>query len=170
MAEPKGASEARRLAVNPFGDKYPDDDKTKDIVLQADGDMKTSNPDDRHVLLRWLNGQDKETGTRYTQIIHLTGQAGNYQFYPEQVKMQSEESLKKNEFHKLGSYNRAQRDQIVALAKAVEFNPKSRVNNCQTWMRDLLLAMVNDKLLPSETFEEVDKEVPLKKRVSEDTK
>jgi hypothetical protein len=157
----KEPSRARRLALNPFGDQYPDNDETKEIFLQAD-DLEISDPDDRHVLLHWLNGND-ETG-RYTQIIHLTGGPGNYQFHPEQIKKHSDEE---NTFYNLGSYGRAQRVQIVKLAKAVKFSPKSRVNNCQTWMRDLLLAMVNNDLLPSETFNQVDKGVPLKERVPE---
>ena len=36
-------------------------------------------------------------------------------------------------------------------------------------MRDLLLEMVKDDLLPLEKFNQVDKEAPLKKRVPEDT-
>jgi hypothetical protein len=164
----KEPSRARRLAVNPFGDQYPDNDETKEIFLQADG-LGISDPDDRHVLLHWVNGNDDETGGRYTQIVHLTGGPGNYHFHPEQVKKHSDDSLKKNTSYNLGSYCRAQRDRIVKLAKAVGFNPKSHVNNCQTWMRDLLLAMVDNDLLPSETFNQLDKGVPLKEHVPEDT-
>jgi hypothetical protein len=76
-------SEARRRAFNPFGDKYPDNDEIKEIFLEADG-LEISDPDDRHVVLHWKNGND-ETGNRYMQIIHLTGGPGNYQFIPEQV-------------------------------------------------------------------------------------
>jgi Family of unknown function (DUF6540) len=164
----KEPNDARRRALNPFGTKYPDDDKTKEIFLQADG-MEIFDPDDRHVLLHWLNGNDDTAGTHYIQIIHLTGGPGNYQFHREQVKAESQASLERNTSYNLGRYSRAQRDQIMALAKAVEFYPRSRVNNCQTWMRDLLRAMVGDNLLPSEKFDQVDKEVPLKRRVSEDT-
>lgn len=159
-------SEARRRAFNPFGDKYPDNDEIKEIFLEADG-LEMSDPDDRHVLLYWKNGND-ETGNRYARIIHLTGGPGNYQFISEQVKAESQASLERNTAYSFGSYSRAQREQIVALAKAVEFDRKSRVNNCQTWMHDLLLAMVSDNLLPLEKFNKVDKEVPLKKRVPED--
>ena len=42
-------SAARRRAINPWGDEYPDDDSTKEIVLQADG----LEPANRHVLLYW---------------------------------------------------------------------------------------------------------------------
>ena len=163
----KKPSEARRRAFNPFGDRYPDNDETKEVFLEADG-LGISESDDRHVLLHWRNGND-ERGTRYVQIIHLTGGPGNYQFLPEQVKAQSHASLERNTLYNLGSYSRAQRDQIAALAKAVEFSRKSRVNSCRTWMRDLLLEMVNNNLLALEKFDQVDKEVPLKKRVPEDT-
>ncbi|KAI5986695.1 hypothetical protein F5J12DRAFT_577002 [Pisolithus orientalis] len=159
------AAAARRLAINPFGNQYPDNDTTKEIVLQADG-LVAENPDDRHVLLQWTNGVDLE-GNSYTQIIHLTGGPGNYQFHTPQVKIDSDRSTQGNTSYVLGQYTRAQRDQIIALAKAVKFNKKSRVNNCQTWMRDLLEAMVNNGLLSSEIFKKLDAGVPLKKRVPE---
>jgi len=159
------AAALHRLAINPYGDQYPDNNITKEIVLQADG-LVADNPNDRHVLLRWTNGTDLE-GKRYTQIIHLTGGPGNYQFHTPQVKIHSDRSIHVNTVHILGDYSRAQRDQIIALAMAVEFNKKSRVNNCQTWMRDLLEVMVNNGLLSSEIFAKLDADVPLKKRVLE---
>ena len=160
----RALNQARRRAINPFGVKYPDNNEPKDIFLQADG-LEISDPDDRHVLLYWQNGND-EMGTRYTQIIHLTSGPGNYQFLSEQVKAQSQASLERNTLYNFGSYSRAQRDRIVAIAMAVGFDRKSRVNNCLTWMRDLLLEMVKVDILP---LEQVDKEVPLKKRVPEDS-
>ena len=45
-------SAARRRAIYPWGDEYPDDDSTKEIVLQADG-LEPANRNDRHVLLYW---------------------------------------------------------------------------------------------------------------------
>ncbi|KAI6015488.1 hypothetical protein BKA83DRAFT_2074958 [Pisolithus microcarpus] len=134
---------ARAFVINPFGDQYPDDDSTKTVVLQAEG-LTAEYPDDRHVLLHWLNGM-AEDGSHYAQVIHLTGGPGTYQFHTPQVKLQSERSLELNTFYVLGQYTRVQRDQIVALAKAVKFNKKSRVNNCQTWMRSLLMDMVNNE-------------------------
>ena len=41
---------ARRLALNPYGDQYPDDNSTKEIWFQADG-FSLNIADDRHVLL-----------------------------------------------------------------------------------------------------------------------
>jgi hypothetical protein len=145
------AAAARRLAINPFGDQYPDDNSTKDIVLQAEG-LLAANPDDRHVLLRWTNGTDSD-GHLYTQIIHLSGGPGNYNLYTPQVKIHSEASRLTNSFYLLGKYTRAQRDQIIALAKAVQFNKQSRVNNCQTWMRGVLGSMVNARLLHQQNRE-----------------
>ncbi|KAI0628603.1 hypothetical protein C8Q77DRAFT_1067737 [Trametes polyzona] len=150
--------------ANPFGDKYPDDDSAKELSLQAAG-LTAANPDDRHVLIRWTNAVVDEQ--RYTQILHLTGGPGNYAFSTPQVKMQSAQSLQQNEIFALGTYTRAQRDEIVALAKAVAFVKTSTVNNCQTWMRDLLAAMVQHGLLKQEQFEQYDKAVPLKARVPE---
>jgi hypothetical protein len=159
------AAEARRRAINPWGDQYPDDDSTKVIVLQADG-LEPENPEDRHVLLRWTNGIDEAT-RRFTQIIHLTGGPGNYSFHTPQVKIHSDTSLHSNTFHVLGEYTRAQRDQIIALARAVPFDKRSRVNNCQTWMRLLLEAMVNDNLLSRALFDQISADVPLLEPVPE---
>ncbi|KAF9234105.1 hypothetical protein BU15DRAFT_53045 [Melanogaster broomeanus] len=159
------AAAARRLAINPYGDQYPDNNSTKEVVLQADG-LEAQNPDDRHVLLCWTNGSDAE-GRRYIQVIHLSGGPGNYNFYTPQVKMDSDESWKANTCYVLGQYTRAQRDQIIALAKAVRFDKRSRINNCQTWMHDVVEAMVNADLLSTAKFDEVSAGVPLKERVPE---
>lgn len=155
---------ARRRALNPYGNQYPDDDSTKEIVLQADG-LEAENPDDRHVLLRWTNAVAK--GFRYIQIIHLTGGPGNYAFYQPQVKIHTDVSLKSNTPFVLGPYTREQRDQIIALASALQFDMKSRVNNCQTWMRLLLEAMVNAGLLSNALFDQIDADVPLKNPIQE---
>ena len=158
------AVEARRRALNPFGDQYPDDDSIKEVVLEADG-LVAVNPDDRHVLLRWTNAI--ADGNRYTQIIHLTGGPGNYNFYTPQVKIHSKQSLQVNATHELGEYTRPQRDQIIALARAVSFSRGLRVNNCQTWMRDLLEAMVGANLPSKTEFDKIDVDVPLKERIAE---
>jgi len=159
------AISARRLAINPFGDAYPDDSSTKEVELQADG-LVATNPNDRHVLICWTNGTDPE-GCRYTQVIHLTGGPGNYSFHTPQVKAYAEESREMNTCYVLGQYTRAQRDQIVALAKAVKFDRKSHINSCRTWTRDLLEAMVGVNLLSKAEFNRIDIDVPLKKRVAE---
>ena len=61
--------EAHRRALNPFGHKYPDNDETKEIFLEADG-LEISDRDDRDVIFHWLNGNDNDTGTRYVRTIH----------------------------------------------------------------------------------------------------
>ena len=155
----------RRLAINPYGDRYPDDNSTKKVELQADG-LVTAHTGDRHVLLRWTNGTDTE-GRVYAQIIHLSGGPGNYNFHTPQVKMHSEALMGADTYYLLGQYTRVQRDQILALAKAVDFDRRSRVNNCRTWMRDLLEAMVGAGLLPKAEFDKIDVDVPLIKRVAE---
>jgi len=160
------AAAARRLFINPHGDQYPDDNSTKEIILQADG-LVTAGPNaDRHVLLRWTNGID-ESGYHYAQIIQFTGGPGNYNFYTPQVEGHLEESMKSKTFYKLGQYTRVQRDQIIALAKAVNFDNRSCVNGCRVWTRDLLVAMIGAKLLSEDKFNEIDADVPLKKRVPE---
>ena len=156
---------ARRLAINPYGDKYPDDNSTKEVELQADG-LVTAYTGDRHVLLRWTNGTDAE-GRVYVQIIHLSGGPGNYNFHTPQVKVHSEASRGANACYPLGQYTRAQRDQIIALAKAGDFDRRSRVNNCRTWMRDLLEAMVGANILSKAESDKIDVDVPLIKRVAE---
>lgn len=159
------ANTARRLAINPYGDTYPDDNTIKEVALQADG-LVAANPAGRHVLLRWTNGTDAD-GRCYTQEIQLSGGPGNYGFHTPQVKAHSEESQRTNACYVLGQYTREQRDHIVALAKAVKFDRKSYVNNCQVWMRDLIEAMARAGLLSEAEFNKIDVDVPLKKRVAE---
>ncbi|KAI0079415.1 hypothetical protein K474DRAFT_1673436 [Panus rudis PR-1116 ss-1] len=124
-----------------FADQYPDDNSSKEVFLQAAG-LEHAGDGDRHVLLRWINAVDI-------------------------VKKQSIQSRQSNTFYSLGTFTRAQRDQIIALAKAVKYDKKSRVNSCRTWTRDLLEAMVNAGLISQAKFDEIDQGVPLKKRVPE---
>ncbi|KIK99006.1 hypothetical protein PAXRUDRAFT_9159 [Paxillus rubicundulus Ve08.2h10] len=89
---------------------------------------------------------------RYTQIIHLFGGPGSYNFYTLQVNIHSEESRKLSTNYVLGQFTRAQRGQIAAFAKDVQLDKKLRINNGQTWMRGLLEAMVNVGLLSKARF------------------
>ncbi|KZT01454.1 uncharacterized protein LAESUDRAFT_707385 [Laetiporus sulphureus 93-53] len=148
-----------------LANEYPDDDSTKEVVLQADG-LQHAGTGDRHVLMRWLNKMDGD-GAHITQIVQLTGGPGNYNFFTPVVKKQSENSRNSNTFYSLGQYTRVQRDQIITLAKAVQYDKRSRVNSCRTWTRDLLEAMVKAGLLSQTKFEEIDTGVPLRKRVPE---
>ncbi|KAI0079412.1 hypothetical protein K474DRAFT_1617748 [Panus rudis PR-1116 ss-1] len=158
------------LAAARYGiaNQYPDDDSTKEVLLQADG-LEFAGIGDRHVLICWANGEDSDNGTRISQIVQLSGGPGNYNFYTPSVQKQSLQSLKHHTFYSLGHYTRDQRDQIIALAKAIKYDKKSRVNSCRTWTRDLLEAMVNAGMLSQTIFDEIDASVPLKRRVPEIT-
>lgn len=154
----------RLLAINPHGDQFPDDNSTKLVELQAAGKFPPASGD-RHVLLRWTNAE--QGPYKYTQVVHLTGGPGNYAFYTPSVKRHSEASRQQNSFYPLGYYTRAQRDQIIYLASSIQFNKYSKVNDCLVWMRDLLSAMVAVGLLQKATFDILDAQIPLKRRVPE---
>ncbi|KAI1784836.1 hypothetical protein LXA43DRAFT_191053 [Ganoderma leucocontextum] len=160
------AADLRRRLINPFGDQFPDDNSTKEIVLQADGLVRRAPGQDRRVLLCWTNGV-AESAKYYTQVIHLTGGPGSYAFYTPQVKMQSQESLPQVTVYSLGHYTRVQRDQIILLAKAIRFDRHSRVDGCRVWTRDLLDAMVNVDMLQRTTFDMLVAEIPLPARLPE---
>ncbi|KAJ6619892.1 hypothetical protein B0H10DRAFT_2023868 [Mycena sp. CBHHK59/15] len=139
-----------RDLYNPFGGDYPDDNTDKIVFHQAES-LKTADEDeDRHVLLCWTNGGP-----------------GNYAVHMPSVKQQSLDSELRNKFVALGSFTRQQRDMIVKLAREVRFEKTSRVNNCQTWMRDLLESMVEHGLLSKTLFDDIDQDVPLRKRLPE---
>jgi hypothetical protein len=147
--------------MNSVYDKYPDDDNTKEIYLQA-ARLTYAGVGDRHVLLWWLNGVD------VIQIIQLTGQPGNYGYYAPVAQQYSVESaVAANLQIFLGEFTRAQREQIMELARKVKFERKSVVNSCRTWTRDLLEAMVEEGLISQAMFEDVDEKVPLLHRKPE---
>ncbi|KAF9512263.1 hypothetical protein BS47DRAFT_1088570 [Hydnum rufescens UP504] len=156
-------------AVNRFfGDVYPqhpDDNTVKEVRLQAAG-MSYPGYGDRHVLLEWTNRVD-DKGQIVTQILQLTGQSGNYSYYAPVAKYRSASSRERNAFYSLGSFTRVQRDQILMLAKSVQFSKSSTTNGCRVWTRDLLEAMVEAKLISVAKFKEFDEGVPLVKRVAE---
>ncbi|KAA1475939.1 hypothetical protein DENSPDRAFT_874334 [Dentipellis sp. KUC8613] len=144
---------------------YPDDNTTKEVQLQAAG-RSYLGYGERHVLLQWPNGTDEE-GDVIMQIVQLSGMVGNYAYYAPFATKCTESVLQNNEAFSLGMYSRAQRDRILALAEAIQFKRTSNVNNCQTWARDLLEAMVKEDLLSESTFDEIDKKAPLWKRQPE---
>jgi hypothetical protein len=145
--------------------EYPDDNSTKEVYLQAEG-LTYSGVGDRHVLLCWLNGVTKD-GSNVTQIVQLTGQAGNYSYFAPVAKIRSAESSKRNLFISLGKYTRAQRDQVLELAKNVKFEKKSTTNGCRVWTRDLLEAMAVAGLISQAYFADIDTKIPLVRRQSE---
>jgi hypothetical protein len=157
---------AKAAAINPLGDKYPDDDTTKPIVLQAEG-LETATIGDRHVLLRWMNFADDNAGIYASQVLQLTGGPGSYAFNHPSVKLQSKNSFIMNKFYTLGNFTRAQRNRIVDIARSLDFDMKTRVNSCRTWTRMLLVRMIAEGLLAQEVFEVIDREVPLREPLPE---
>ncbi|KAF5310211.1 hypothetical protein D9619_010471 [Psilocybe cf. subviscida] len=152
-------------------EKYSDDDTTKELFIQADGLRDYPGFGDRHVLIYWYNNAAPSTpennGQPAIQITQLTGQAGNYAYYAPVVHSVPPAVMAQHLQIFLGTLTRAQRDEMLALADAVQFNRKSTVNGCRVWTRDLLWAMVGADLITQEKFDEVDKKIPLVMRVPE---
>jgi len=142
--------------------EYPDDDSVKDVTIHAAGKEISS---DRHVLLQWLNGTKDDVPV--TQVVQLTGQAGNYNYYAPVVRMRSADTNIRNQVIPVGMFSRAQRDQILHLASQVEFRKTSTVNNCRVWLRELLQTMADNKLITQAKFEEIIKVDPLQIRQQE---
>ncbi|KAJ7472329.1 hypothetical protein B0H11DRAFT_2038600 [Mycena galericulata] len=140
---------------NPFGDQFPDDQK--ELTLQ-----KETRNWSNHIMLRWTNGEDGPDSGIYTELVHLTGYPGNYAFKYPSVKLHSKQSRMGNKFYTLGTFTRAQRDRLVSLAQSLDFNYKSEVNTCNTWMHLLLSAMVVDGLLSQVSFDEAIQEIGLR--------
>jgi hypothetical protein len=145
--------------------EFPDDGITKEIYLQA-ANLTYSGVGDRHVLIWWLNGTTKD-GSEVAQIIQLTGQAGNYSYFVPVANVRSADATTGNLQLSLGEYTRAQRDQVLKLAKDVKFEKKSTTNGCRVWTRDLIGAMVEAGLISQERFADVDAKVPLVRRRAE---
>jgi hypothetical protein len=154
-------------ALNNVHDNYPDNDKIKEVFIQAEN-KNYPGYGDRHVVLWWCNSDDTDdSADLITQVIQLTGQAGNYSYYAPVVKLRSIGSTQRHLQISLGKFTRAQRDKILDLAKSVQFHKKSTVNGCRVWTRDLLGLMVNHGLIMKAKFEHIDAEVPLVKRKEE---
>ncbi|KAG1754819.1 uncharacterized protein EDB91DRAFT_1076905 [Suillus paluster] len=101
----------------------------------------TRYPSDRYVLLQWLNGTKDDVPV--TQIVQLT-------VIP------------------VGTFSRAQRDQILRLANQVKFQTTSITNNCRVWLRELPVAMVDEELITQEKFDEIIEVDPLQMRRPEE--
>jgi hypothetical protein len=157
--------------LNSVYEAHPDDDSTKGVHLQAAGLTYGGVTGDRHVLLWWSNGRSPENGDsdlHVAQIIQLTGQAGGYSYYTPVAQARPPEAITANLQLSLGEFSRAQRDQILYLAKEIKFEKGSTTNGCQAWTRDLLEAMVEAGLIDQARLEYVDARVPLVKRRAED--
>jgi hypothetical protein len=109
---------------------------------------------DRHVLLQW-NNATTEMGL-VTQIVQLTGQSGNYSYYVPVAQLCSTQSMLNNQLFSLGEFSRAQRDEILDLARQVVYSKTSTTNGCRVWTRDLLVAMVQASLISQAKFDEID--------------
>ncbi|KAJ8481059.1 hypothetical protein ONZ45_g15434 [Pleurotus djamor] len=105
--------------------EYPDDDSTKDVYLQA-ASLSYPGFGDRHVLIWWLNASCDEEDDAL-QVIQLTGQAGNYHYFFPVVERSPTSLRASNQQFVLGTFTRAQREQILNLADEVAFSVTSTV-------------------------------------------
>ena len=130
--------------------EYPDNDSVKDVVLHAQGQGGEISPE-RHILLQWVNGWSESS--MITQVVRLTGQAGSYNYFAPVVKIREPNTNIDNQVIPVGTFTRAQRDQILYLASQVNFLKTSVVNNCRVWLRELLQAMFFSSKYPFISFE-----------------
>lgn len=78
-----------------------------------------------------------------TKIVQLTCQAGYY----EPVVTCTDTTIRNlNQVIPVGTFSRAQRDQIL-LANQIKFQKTSITNNCRVWLRELLVAIVDEELI-----------------------
>ena len=150
--------------LNSVYDVHPDDDSMKEVTLHAKG-LTYSGMGDRHVLLQW-NNATSEIGP-VMQIIQLTGQSGNYSYYVPVAQVCYEEFMINSQLFSLGEFSRAQRDEILDLARQAVFPKTSTTNGCRVWTRDLLVAMVQANIISQSKFNEIDVGVPLVKRIAD---
>ncbi|KZV77289.1 hypothetical protein PENSPDRAFT_597211 [Peniophora sp. CONT] len=150
---------------------FPDNVDDKVLYLQAAGHTKDyqarGGTGDRHVVLCWDNNR-RGIPIDASQMIHLKGSPGGW-YLELAVKQHPPGSATSNTRYTLGTFTRTQRDCVLALAKEINFDERSRVNTCRVWTRDLLEAMAEDHSLPltREKFEELDREIPLLRRKPE---
>jgi hypothetical protein len=81
------------------------------------------------------------------------GQAGNYSYYA--PVMTCTDTTIQNQIISVGTFPRAQRDQILFLANQVKFQRISITNNCRVWLGELLVVMVDEELITKVKFDEV---------------
>ncbi|KAG2155631.1 hypothetical protein DEU56DRAFT_976202 [Suillus clintonianus] len=134
--------------------EYPDDYSVKEVTLYAAGyDIHS----DHHVLLQWLNSTKDDAPV--AQIVQLTG---NYNYYAPIVTCT--DTTIRNQVIPVGAFSRIQRDQILHLANQVKFQNSSTTNNCRVWLRELLMAMVDEELITQAKFDEIIEVDPLQMR------
>ena len=142
--------------------EYPDDDSIKEVTLHAVGFEISS---ERHVLLQWLNGTKEDV--LITQVVQLTGQPGSYNYYTPVVIPCGADHNTRNQVIPVGKFAREERDKILRLANQIQFQRTSITNNCRVWLRELLVAMVDEKLITEAKFGEIIEIDPLQIRQPE---
>ncbi|KZO95452.1 hypothetical protein CALVIDRAFT_599234 [Calocera viscosa TUFC12733] len=162
-------------------DLYPDSDAPKPVRVYADrvgADAMITG--ERHVSLNWENApappahsstdtaQKEDAEQVVLQFIQLSGGPGNYAHHTPSAQARPRSWVELTPFWELGTFSRAQRDDILALAKRVKYLRKSRTNSCQVWLRELLEAMMERGLVAEELVSKVEKEIPLKIRRPEE--
>ncbi|KAI0050515.1 hypothetical protein FA95DRAFT_604502 [Auriscalpium vulgare] len=143
---------------------FRDSDTAKEVFLQANGKAyATDGGPGRHVFLHWDNSLPVTKGMFVSQIVQLIGIPGRWT-WESVAHMQDRADLAQHTQFSLGTFSRAQRDRILALAEGIAYDPESVVNTCRVWMRELLEAMVKEGLLAQEKMDEIDGAVPLLRR------
>ncbi|KZV77288.1 hypothetical protein PENSPDRAFT_621678 [Peniophora sp. CONT] len=142
------------------------DDKV--VYLQSAGRDADYRGGERHAFLFWDMSKPNMPGLEVQRMVHLTGAYGDWAMAIETKRRRPDYKVK-NEVRALGMFTRAQRDRILMHARTVDFEPRSRVNSCRTWLRDLLKLLVGDAYLPftRAQFDVLDAAVPLLRRVRE---
>ncbi|KAJ3727072.1 hypothetical protein C8R42DRAFT_717893 [Lentinula raphanica] len=153
---------SRQMSRN-YYEFIPDDDTEKDVYLQAHGHNFDGR--ERHVVIHWVNGTLADNPV--TQIVQLSGIRGRFVFDSLVAKLRNPATLDSHTQYYLGSFTRGERQLLLRLADEIEFDKTSVVNGCRVWMRELLLALVREGLISEETFEVIEEEVPLPKRMPE---
>ncbi|KAG1813247.1 uncharacterized protein BJ212DRAFT_1482711 [Suillus subaureus] len=103
-----------------------------------------------------LNGTKDDVPV--AQIMQLTGRAGNYNDYAPVVTCM--DTTIRNQVIPVGTLF-VQRDQILLLASQIEFQTTTITNNCIVWLRELLVAMVDEELITQAKFGETVEVNPL---------
>jgi len=162
--------------VGEFVDRFPDTDGDKDIFVMAAGVLRAPPETPRHVMIIWQNGTipgipssngGAPTGVYQMLQLEFNTSTGRYFLQDPCVKPRSKISIDNSTMWKLGSFNLDQREAIAELATEIEYEPKSKVNGCRVWLRDLLTAMVNKGFIDANQLGLIQDRVPLPRRVPE---
>lgn len=143
---------------------FPDNQRLKEVFVEATG-LSFPGYGGRHVMILWNNGDyrqvDGKTNPVY-QLVQLSQYSdSSYYFTSFEPCCRSANSTDLNYRVSLGFFTRAQRDRIIKLAEQVRFRHNLRVNGCRVWLQDLLVLMGNDGMVSNETFDQLDRDVPL---------